>query len=207
MRNGLILATLLTACGHTPATSPSLPTVLVIGDSISIGYTPHVARALKDTATVVHNEGNAQWSANTLANLDAYLAQAPSADVITWNNGLHDMRIVAETGEVRATVDEYAANLEAIGLRLLDTGATVIFFTTTHVPEGAPNRDPADVEIYNAMARDVMSRLGIQVYELGAFSETITDTHTSPTNIHFTDEGSGRLAEFVTDAILDQLDE
>ena len=38
----------------------SLPKILIIGDSISLGYTPHVARALDGIAAIEHNDGNAQ---------------------------------------------------------------------------------------------------------------------------------------------------
>ena len=36
------------------------PRVLIIGDSISLGYTPTVKKLLADKAVVVHNKGNAQ---------------------------------------------------------------------------------------------------------------------------------------------------
>ena len=37
-----------------------LPKALLIGDSISIGYTPHVVAALKGKVQVIHHRGNAQ---------------------------------------------------------------------------------------------------------------------------------------------------
>ncbi len=43
-----------------------LPNVLIIGDSISLGYTPFVKSALNDKANVVHNKGNAQHTGTGL---------------------------------------------------------------------------------------------------------------------------------------------
>lgn len=50
---------------------PELPNVLIIGDSISIGYTKPLKQNLSGIANVIHNPGNAQDSAFGLANLDA----------------------------------------------------------------------------------------------------------------------------------------
>lgn len=46
---------------QTPAkVDPNLPNVLIIGDSISIGYTGTVSAKLAGKANVVHNPGNAE---------------------------------------------------------------------------------------------------------------------------------------------------
>jgi lysophospholipase L1-like esterase len=37
---------------------PDPPTVLIIGDSISLGYTPHAGEELAPHARVLHNPGN-----------------------------------------------------------------------------------------------------------------------------------------------------
>ncbi|MEC8506873.1 MAG: SGNH/GDSL hydrolase family protein, partial [Planctomycetota bacterium] len=48
-----------TASGQGPTRAREVPRVLIIGDSISLGYTPYVASILKGRAKVVHNPGNA----------------------------------------------------------------------------------------------------------------------------------------------------
>ena len=48
-----------TASGQGPTRAREVPRVLIIGDSISLGYTPYVASILKGRAEVVHNPGNA----------------------------------------------------------------------------------------------------------------------------------------------------
>ena len=52
--------------------------VLIIGDSISIGYTPYVQEALAGKATVVHNEGNAGHTGIGLNKIHDWLPGRPS---------------------------------------------------------------------------------------------------------------------------------
>ena len=66
MNSHLITAFLLTLISISPLFAQDakqeagLPRVLIIGDSISLGYTPQVKQLLKDKANVIHNKGNAQ---------------------------------------------------------------------------------------------------------------------------------------------------
>src|SRR6476659_1934499 len=118
------------------------PKVLIIGDSISIGYTPFVKKNLADQAIVIHNRGNAKYTQNGLDSLDAWLGDE-HFDVIQFNWGLWDLcyRNPKENldpkyrdkikGEVSTTKEEYQANLEAIVTRLEKTHAKLIFVTTT----------------------------------------------------------------------------
>ncbi|EGF29313.1 hypothetical protein RBWH47_01646, partial [Rhodopirellula baltica WH47] len=55
----LVLTTILcpTLLAQDEAKESGLPKVLIIGDSISLAFTPHVARQLDDKAAVMHNEG------------------------------------------------------------------------------------------------------------------------------------------------------
>ena len=65
---------------------PNLPNVLIIGDSISIGYTSGVRDLLKGKANVIHNPGNAQGTTHGCKNLDAWLGDT-KWDVIHFNWG------------------------------------------------------------------------------------------------------------------------
>ena len=58
----LFLATIFcsTLLAVDVASGAELPKVLIIGDSISLGYTPHVVQQLEGRAEVKHHKGNAQ---------------------------------------------------------------------------------------------------------------------------------------------------
>jgi hypothetical protein len=49
--------------------------ILIIGDSISLGYTPFVKKMLEDKAIVSHNKGNAQDSGYGLENIESWIQE------------------------------------------------------------------------------------------------------------------------------------
>ena len=65
--------------------------VLIIGDSISIGYTPFVKNKLSDVADVFHNRGNAQDTGKGKKMLSSWLGET-KWDVIVFYFGLWDLR-------------------------------------------------------------------------------------------------------------------
>jgi hypothetical protein len=103
------------------------PKVLIIGDSISIGYTPYVAALLEGKAVVTHNAGNAQDTATGLEKLDEWLGEG-RWDAIHFNWGLWDMRYDRgfENGP-RVPLRQYEENLAALVARLKQTKANVHF--------------------------------------------------------------------------------
>ena len=70
--------------------SADQPNVLIIGDSISWGYTPAVVQMMQQEANVRHNAGNAQHTAAGLRKLDVWLGDT-KWDVIHFNWGLWDL--------------------------------------------------------------------------------------------------------------------
>lgn len=169
------------------------PRILIIGDSISIGYTPFVTKALEGQATVVHNEGNAAHTGNGVAKLDEWLGNG-QWDVIHFNFGLHDLKIM-EGGQRQIPLAQYEQNLKTIVKRLKQTKAKLIWATTTPVPPGKVNplRDPADVPKYNAVARRIMKAEKIRVNDLFGADHS----GQLPANVHYTPAGYEALARQV----------
>src|SRR3954452_7501628 len=148
---------------------PGLPRVLLIGDSISIGYTLP-ARALLDGKANVHRIlTNGGPSINGLQNLRDWLGKQ-KWDVIHFNFGLHDLKIM-EGGRHQVEFDEYETNLVELVKQLKATEAKLIWATTTPVPEGKldPPRRPSDVPVYNAVAKKIMDSSGIPIDDLYSF--------------------------------------
>lgn len=198
---------------HSPVlTQPSaLPQVLIIGDSISVGYTPAVAAALEGIADVAHNPGNARHSGWGREHLEEWLGKV-EWDVIHFNFGLHDLKYVdaegnnvttKEAGEIQVPLPLYRDNLEAIVTRLKETGAALIFATTTPFPEGVggPLRHVDDVAAYNDAAVAVMQTHGVAVNDLHASAAPRLGELQRPNNVHFTDAGSRALGEQVAETI------
>jgi acyl-CoA thioesterase-1 len=194
--------------------APSLPHVLIIGDSISIGYFKPTQALLEGKAVVVHNPGNAAHTANGLKGLTEWLGDT-QWDVIHFNHGLHDLKYIDEQGRNVAVdkgrqqipIEDYENNLEALVVRLKATGAKLIFATTTPVPDGTGFRVKGDAEKYNRVAEKVMKRHGIAIDDLYSFALPRLGEIQRPQNVHFTQQGSELLAEQVANSILKALEE
>src|SRR5690242_14324262 len=73
------------------AEAAELPKVVLIGDSIRLGYAPLVAKRLAGQAVVVSPAANGGDSANVLKHLDEWVLRE-KPDVIHLNCGLHDLK-------------------------------------------------------------------------------------------------------------------
>jgi len=187
---------------------PGLPRVLLIGDSISIGYTLPVRAALAGKANVHRPPGNCSSTGYTLSKLDEWLGRG-KWDVIHFNWGLHDAKLPPD-GVRHAPPDVYEKNLRQLVTRLKATGATLIWATTTPVPMGgnlAPNRRFDSVDKYNAIAAKVMAEFGVATNELNATIAPHVAQVGRPNDVHFTAEGSALLGQVVAAAVAAQLPE
>ena len=203
------------------ADGPAKKRVLILGDSISIGYTPVVQKMLADEMIVLRpmrNEKPENCSGTTagVANIDRWLQiDGGKWDVIHFNWGLHDLKHVkpgtngATTSELatdppQATVEVYEKQLREIVAKLKATGAKLVFATTTPVPDGAMKvyRTNADAIRYNEAALRVMKDNDIAVNDLYSFAKPqLADIQIQPANVHFTPKGSEALAGEVVKAI------
>lgn len=181
---------------------PNLPRVLLIGDSISIGYTKYVREMLAGKANlhrIPENGGNTQRG---IDNLDAWL-RGETWDVIHVNWGLHDIKRL-RGGKLDASADraidpeQYRNNLTQLITRLKATKAEIVWCITTPVPEGSAGRIPGDEALYNTIAREVMTKHHVPINDLHGYIEPDLDTYQLKANVHFTREGSEHLAIHVT---------
>lgn len=193
---------------------PNLPDVLLIGDSISMGYTIPTRERLRGKANVHRPPRNCGPTSRGLAHLEEWLGTR-RWNVIHFNWGLHDLKYVdagggltqPEKGRPFTSVEQYRKNLRKLVERLRATGANLIWATTTPVPAGANGRKQGDAAKYNAAAKEIVNQPGITVNDLHAFALPRLQEIQRPQNVHFTQEGSERLADQVANAILERLAE
>jgi len=198
-----------------------LPNVLIIGDSISIGYLPFVKELMKDKALVTRpfNENgdpeNCAGTTNGVKHIDRWIGDT-KWDLIHFNFGLHDIKHVdPETGKNskdpshphQADLKQYKKNLEAIVEKLQTSGAKLVFATTTPYPDevGGPLRDPGMPEKYNKAALKIMKKKSIVVNDLFAYVLPRMEEWQRPNNVHFTEAGSRALAKQVAKIINENL--
>lgn len=193
------------------ASSHKIKNVLIIGDSISIGYTPFVEKALAPDIVVIHNPGNGGNTRRGLDSLDVW-TNNKNWDLITFNFGLHDMvykdeqgKYDLQNGKLTISLDEYRKNLELLVARLRKSAKTLLFVTTTIVPENSAGRKPEDPAKYNEVALDVMKKNKIGVIDLYTPSLTIHPQTSKPGNVHYSPEGYERLAAVLVKSIKEAL--
>jgi acyl-CoA thioesterase-1 len=184
---------------------PALPRVLLIGDSISMGYTLPVRELLKGKANLHRIPENGGPTIRGLEKLSAWLGEA-KWDVIHFNWGLHDLRM-DEKGNYQVPIADYEKNLRELVKRLQATGARLIWASTTPVPDAvtAPPRKSADVVAYNAVAKRIMEESKIPIDDLYAFALPKLGEIQRPANVHFTPDGYAVLAESVARSIETEL--
>jgi acyl-CoA thioesterase-1 len=180
---------------------PKLPRLLLIGDSISIGYTLEVRRLLAGEANVHRIPVNGGPTTRGLAELDSWLG-TNRWNVIHFNWGLHDLKLT--NGLHQVELAQYEQNLRQLVQRLKATGAKLIWASTTPVPEGKlnPPRRASDVPRYNETALRVMKEFNVTVNDLHSFALPRLSEIQLPNNVHFTPQGSTKLARPVADAVL-----
>ena len=103
--------------------------------------------------------------------------------------------------------EEYEQNLTQLVARLKQTGAKLIWRSTTPVPEGAKGRNPGDSANYNEIASRIMAANEIEVDDLYAFAKPRLAEIGRKADVHYTPDGSAKLAGQVAAALASQLAE
>tara|TARA_R110002049_G_scaffold69554_2_gene180156 strand:+ start:7235 stop:7894 length:660 start_codon:yes stop_codon:yes gene_type:complete len=183
--------------------------ILIIGDSISIGYTPSVKNFFLDKATVLHNDGNAQHTGTGLQKIEEWLGNK-NWDVIQFNWGLWDLCYRHSdskeygnrdkiNGKPEFTIDEYASNLDSlVAIIKKKSNAKLIFVTTTYVPKDEPGRRKSDVEKYNKAAKLVMKKHNILINDIYEQSIAIHNRYgKGAKDVHYTTIGYNKLSELI----------
>jgi lysophospholipase L1-like esterase len=203
---------------------PKLPRVLIIGDSVSVAYTLDVRKNLAGVANVHRIAANGGSSRTALGEygLVRWLKPGEKWDVIHFNEGLHDLsyrfpddRDKNDKGEYASptnggrpnvSLEQYEKNLRLIVARLKQTGAKLIFGSTTPVPESDAAKYVKDSELpYNVVAKKVMTEEGVIWNDLWAAVKPKQDQLQGKRNVHFMAAGSAVLAKQVAEAITREL--
>ena len=199
------------------ASDDALPSVLMIGDSISQGYTWPVRDLMAGQFNVDRPRANCGDTRAGLEKLDEWLGDE-SWDLIHFNWGLHDIcyrhpEAVTVYGNrdklngiISVPIDEYRVNLEQLVERLLATGSRLIWANTTFVPADEAGRYQGDDVKYNAVASEIMLRNNIPINDLHALTVTFgPEMFSGPGDVHYSDEGMQIIVKQVAECIQENL--
>ncbi|MEO2016935.1 MAG: PVC-type heme-binding CxxCH protein [Fuerstiella sp.] len=189
-----------------------LPTVILLGDSIRIGYQKAVAAQLHGKATVWSPQENGQHTVYTLQQLEKWI-RGRDAAVVHINVGLHDLFLSSKTDQPRYSLETYSANLRRIFARLKQlTDAEIIFALTTPVDEQRQassetyrrvvRRNP-DIVTYNRRAVEIANECGVRINDIHAVALDIgVETAIRDDGVHLTAQGVDVVGQQVARSVL-----
>jgi len=185
-----------------------MPLLILIGDSIRMGYQSFVQEELEEEFEIFAPKENGGTSANILAHLNEWIINL-SPDIVHLNCGLHDIKREFDAEENNINIEQYSKNVELILREILDkTNAKVIFALTTPVNEKwhharkGFDRFEDDVKAYNHEAIQISRKLSVEINDLyNVVMEAGRDEILQNDGVHFTEEGSKILARAVVKAV------
>lgn len=173
-------------------TSPELPRVLYIGDSISCN-TRLAATAAADNKILFDGFGTSKALDNPffLPELELFAAQQGKRSIVVFNNGLHGYHLDDKT--------EYPKYLEEMLIALKERfeGTPIALLLTTSVKN---EEEDKRVVKRNIGARAVAEKLELPVIDFYAVSKAIPDLYFCD-GVHFSEEGYKKLGEYLLAAV------
>jgi lysophospholipase L1-like esterase len=185
-----------------------MKSIVLIGDSIRLGYQETVRGQLADWANVWAPVENGGTTENVLVHLDEW-AISRRADVVHINCGLHDIKKEFNQDTAAVPLSAYTENVRSILTRLqAETEAAVVWALTTpvnqerHRKNKAFDRFETDVVTYNGAASQISQELGLTVNDLySVVASAGTDNILLADGVHFRPEGYALLGESVAKCI------
>lgn len=190
--------------------------VLLLGDSIRIGYDKYVKEALKDTCEVYFPEDNcrfAQYLLRHLVDWKRYYELGENLDVIHWNVGLWDSAVLYQDGFLTPPeFYEYFIDKLCRRIQLFFPNAKAIFATSTPVVEHrflnpqVAYRKNCDVEMFNEIAVKKVTEYGFAINDLYSVVKDVPESYYSDMTHLYTPEGTQLLTNAVVKEIGKALD-
>jgi hypothetical protein len=190
--------------------------IILLGDSIRMGYDKYVKMALEGEAEVYFPKDNCRFTQYVLRNTHAWVEESgfgADTDLIHWNVGLWDVAQVLGDEPI-TPIEVYEAYLHRICKRILQCcpKAKVVFATSTPIHqanyESQRNRfwrSNETIRRYNAVAVEVVKQYGFAVNDLYALMEGVPDDFFSDRTHYYTEKATERMTNRVLQVIEEQI--
>jgi len=192
----------------------NLPHALIIGDSISIGYTLPTRALLKGKVNLHRIPTNGGPTTKGIAEIEKWLGEK-KWDLIHFNWGLHDLKYMGKDGTnlvpkekggvVQVPLAEYEKNLEKLVIRMKKSAKQLVWRNTTPIPPGSKARYVGDSVKYNQAAARIMKKHGTPTLDLFTPSKKNMKEWMRKADVHYYAHGSKALAKLVAEDILKRL--
>ena len=167
---------------------PALPRVLLIGDSVSRGYTQAARKALAGKANVHRAPANCGPTAPGVSKIDVWLGDG-KWDVIHFNFGIHDRN---------TPIADYSQRLEQLVERMKQTGAKLVWASTTPIPDMPDKKySAASIVQRNQAAAAIMQKHGVADRRSVRRHHAAPAEMQNPNDVHFNAKGYEFLGQQV----------
>lgn len=207
--------------------------VLLIGDSIRLGYQGRLAELLGKNVKIYAPEENCRFTKFALWGMFSWMEGfgSPKIDAAHFNTGIWDLHRCTADGKLFTLPDEFADHQRRLAIQMKSYTDNVIFANMTPGGKGLDtemsrinaliNTDPdfvkvhltaamdewnADVAKYNKIAEGVMAELNIPVNDFHSAILADTEKYVCEDGIHMTPEGYDLLAHMAAEKILSMLE-
>ena len=189
-----------------------LKNLLLIGDSIRMGYDKTIKKVLEGKVNVIFPDENCRFAAYVFRNFYEWIGNVNGSDidVIHWNVGLWDiLRLFGDEPETPINIFEYYIDRICLRMKKLCPNATIIFANCTSVVSEKAHPDfmrrNDDVIRYNKVAEKIVKKHGFEINDLYSFSLTLDDEARSDAFHFYTDIGTNAITNKVLECVLPAL--
>ena len=183
--------------------------IVLIGDSIRMGYDAYVREQLQGKAEVLYPAENCRFAQYVYRYLHDWKQEGnwgDDVDLVHWNAGLWDVIHMMDE-DALSTPAQYEATVGQIArrIRLLFPRAIGVFATSTPVQEEKYGREfwrkNEEIERYNEIAKRTVTACGGVIDDLYAVMKEAPDSERSDMTHFYTPEGTKRIGEAVLGCI------
>ncbi len=179
--------------------------ILLVGDSIRMGYDQYVKMAFEGVAEVYYPDTNCRFASYIVRHLPDWkenLGCGDDVDVVYWNAGLWDGLIMVD-GQHHTPIEIYKYYVERVckTIKILFPNAKMVFATSTPVQEElfvrSVKRFNRDTEEYNAAAAEIVRSHGGDVDDLYTLAKNAPVSYHSDQTHYYTKAGTKMLTDHV----------
>ena len=174
--------------------------IVLLGDSIRLGYGQLVPGMLGEDYEVWQSADNCRFAKYTLRMLFDEAENIKGAHVIHWNNGLWDATELFDDGTF-STEEEYVENMLRIARLLQKITPNVIFATITPTHPEYPYTRNDKIDRFNELIVPKLKDMGVAINDLNSLVKLHIEEYISPDMIHPNETGFTACAKQVVNAI------
>lgn len=187
--------------------------VLLLGDSIRMGYQDYVKDLLKNECEVVYwSDDNGRFVQYSYWQLNQMFKNHGHFDIVHFNNGYWDMNIEPPCDEPLNPIDEYVAGLQKIVSYVRKQNAIPIFANTVPIYFDGSSEDNTGTKAsitykndwviyYNQAAENLMKKENVFINDMYSKMLTGPKYYKCPDMLHLTDTGYKECARLAAEAI------